>query len=93
MSAPGPGPRRGSTIRRTLAVVAFLYLVEGLPMGLFRDVWPVYFRDHGTSLAAIGAISGLYLAWSLKFLWSPALDQYVGKSATDLYGRTRKGRR
>ncbi len=45
-------------------------------MGVFRDVWPVYFRDHGVSLATIGAVSGLYLAWSLKVLWSPLVDRF-----------------
>ena len=60
--------------RRTLAVVAAVYFVEGFPFGVFRDVWPVYFRTHGVSLEAIGWMSGLALAWSLKFLWSPLLD-------------------
>jgi PAT family beta-lactamase induction signal transducer AmpG len=60
--------------RRTLAVVAAIYFVEGFPFGVFRDVWPAYFRTHGVSLQAIGWISGLALAWSLKFLWSPLLD-------------------
>ena len=45
-------------------------------MGIFRDLWPVYFRDHGVSLAVIGAVSGLYLAWSVKLLWSPLIDRF-----------------
>jgi PAT family beta-lactamase induction signal transducer AmpG len=45
-------------------------------MGIFRDLWPVYFRDHGVSLATIGAVSGLYLAWSIKPLWSPLVDRF-----------------
>jgi PAT family beta-lactamase induction signal transducer AmpG len=45
-------------------------------MGIFRDLWPVYFRDHGVSLATIGAVSGLYLAWSIKPLWSPLIDRF-----------------
>jgi len=64
----------GRLSRRTLAVVAAIYFVEGFPFGVFRDVWPVYFRTHGVSLEAIGWLSGLALAWSLKFLWSPLLD-------------------
>ncbi len=60
--------------RRTLAVVTAIYFVEGFPFGVFRDVWPVYLRTHGASLQAIGWISGLALAWSFKFLWSPLLD-------------------
>ncbi len=45
-------------------------------MGVFRDVLPVYLRRHDVSLAAIGWITGLYAAWSLKFLWSPLVDRF-----------------
>ena len=54
-----------------------LYFVEGFPFGIFRDVWGVYFRVHGASLESVGAISALYLAWSLKFLWSPLVDAWA----------------
>jgi len=57
--------------KRRLAVVALLYFVEGFPYGIFRGVWPVYFRTQGASLESLGLLSGLYFAWSLKFLWSP----------------------
>jgi PAT family beta-lactamase induction signal transducer AmpG len=59
-----------------VSTIAGVYVVEGFPMGIFRDVWPVYFRDHGISLATIGAVSGLYLAWSIKPLWSPLVDRF-----------------
>lgn len=64
------------SLRRTLGVIALVYVVEGWPMGVFRDVWPVYFRDHGVSLQTIGYVSGLYIAWSLKVLWSPLVDRF-----------------
>jgi PAT family beta-lactamase induction signal transducer AmpG len=64
------------SLRGKLGVIALVYLIEGYPMGVFRDVWPVYFRDHGVSLSTIGAISGLYLAWALKVTWSPLIDRY-----------------
>jgi PAT family beta-lactamase induction signal transducer AmpG len=64
------------TLRRKLAVIAGVYVIEGFPLGVFREVWPVYFRTQGLSLSAIGAMSGLYLAWSLKFLWSPLVDRF-----------------
>jgi PAT family beta-lactamase induction signal transducer AmpG len=63
-------------LRRKLLVIAGAYVIEGFPMGIFRDLWPVYFRDHGVSLATIGAVSGLYLAWSVKPLWSPLVDRF-----------------
>jgi PAT family beta-lactamase induction signal transducer AmpG len=64
------------TLRRQLAIVAVVYVVEGFPMGVFADVWPVFFRRHGASLAEIGWLSGLSIAWSLKVLWSPLVDRF-----------------
>jgi PAT family beta-lactamase induction signal transducer AmpG len=64
------------SLRRKLAVIAGLYVIEGFPMAIFRDVWSVYLRESGVSLAAIGAISGLYVAWSAKVLWSPLVDRF-----------------
>jgi PAT family beta-lactamase induction signal transducer AmpG len=69
------------SLRRTLGVIALVYVVEGWPMGVFRDVWPVYFRDHGVSLQTIGYVSGLYFAWSLKVLWSPLVDRFGERRA------------
>jgi PAT family beta-lactamase induction signal transducer AmpG len=59
-----------------LAVVAGLYFVEGFPMGIFRGVWGAWLRQEGMELSLIGAVSGLYLAWSLKALWSPLVDRF-----------------
>lgn len=64
------------TLRRKLAVIAGLYLIEGFPAALFADVWPVYLRESGVSRATIGALSGLSAAWALKVLWSPLVDRY-----------------
>lgn len=43
-------------------------------MGIFSDVWPVFLRDSGTSLEAIGGMSLIGLAWTAKALWAPAVD-------------------
>jgi PAT family beta-lactamase induction signal transducer AmpG len=72
------------SLRGKLAVIALVYVIEGYPMAIFRDVWPVYFRHQGVALSThqgvalstIGAISGLYVAWSLKVLWSPLIDRF-----------------
>src|SRR5205823_4956309 len=39
------------------------------------DNFPVYFRLHGLSLAAIGALSLLRTPWWAKVFWSPLVDQ------------------
>jgi PAT family beta-lactamase induction signal transducer AmpG len=61
---------------RKLAIVFLLYVIEGFPMGVFRDLWPVHFRREGMSLVDIGLVSGLTAAWSAKVLWSPLVDRF-----------------
>jgi PAT family beta-lactamase induction signal transducer AmpG len=64
------------SVRRTLAVIAGLYLIEGFPPALHLDVWPVYLRESGVDLDTIGRVSALSAAWALKVLWSPLVDRY-----------------
>jgi PAT family beta-lactamase induction signal transducer AmpG len=64
------------SLRRTLAVIAGLYLIEGFPAALHLDVWPVYLRESGVDLDTIGRVSALSAAWALKVVWSPLVDRY-----------------
>ena len=64
------------SLGRTLSIIGLVYVIEGFPMGIYADVWPVYFRRHGVSLTEIGWLSGLYIAWSAKVLWSPLVDRF-----------------
>jgi PAT family beta-lactamase induction signal transducer AmpG len=64
------------SLRRKLSIIALVYLIEGFPMGIYADVWPVFFRRHDVSLTEIGWLSGLSLAWSFKVLWSPLVDRF-----------------
>jgi len=68
-----PNPKT-PVYRRKLFWVALLYFSEGLPLGVFFDIFPVYFRQQGASLADIGLLSLLGLSWTVKFLWAPAVD-------------------
>ena len=84
MTSPSPGAARTESAqsaapgkpvyRRKLFWVALLYFSEGLPLGVFFDIFPVYFRQRGVNLADIGLLSLLGLAWTVKFLWAPAID-------------------
>ncbi len=56
--------------------VGILYFAEGFPLGVFYDIFPVHFRQQGVELWEIGFMSLLGLAWTLKFLWAPAIDHY-----------------
>jgi PAT family beta-lactamase induction signal transducer AmpG len=58
--------------------VAVLYFSEGLPLGLFYDLFPVHMRQSGVSPSDIGLLSLLGLAWTVKFLWAPVVDAWRG---------------
>ena len=62
-------------LRRTLPIIALVYLIEGFPMGV-HELWPIYLRRHGASLAEVGLLSALGFAWTLKVLWSPLIDRF-----------------
>ena len=56
--------------------VALLYFSEGLPLGVFYDLFPVHMRQAGVGPAEIGLLSLLGLAWTVKFLWAPLVDAW-----------------
>lgn len=63
-------------LRNKLFWVGLLYFAEGFPLGVFYEIFPVYFRQQGYELRQIGVLSLLGLAWTLKFLWAPAIDYW-----------------
>lgn len=65
-----------SVLKQPLFWVGILYFSQGFPLGLFYDVFPVHFRQQGVDLREIGFLSLLGLAWTIKFLWAPAIDHY-----------------
>jgi PAT family beta-lactamase induction signal transducer AmpG len=79
---PDHGPARDSLsttqplLSNKLFWVGLLYFAEGFPLGVFYEIFPVYFRQQGVELRQIGALSLLGLAWTLKFLWAPAIDYW-----------------
>ena len=67
---------KSSVLKQPLFWVGILYFSQGLPLGIFYDVFPVHFRQQGVDLREIGFLSLLGLAWTVKFLWAPAVDHY-----------------
>jgi len=67
---------KNSVLKQPLFWVGILYFSQGFPLGLFYDVFPVHFRQQGVDLREIGFLSLLGLAWTIKFLWAPAIDHY-----------------
>src|SRR5690349_3478357 len=58
-----------------VAVMLMLGFSSGLPFFLSGNTLGYWLRDAGTTLAAIGFLSWVGLAYSLKFLWAPVIDR------------------
>jgi PAT family beta-lactamase induction signal transducer AmpG len=58
-----------------VAVMLMLGFSSGLPFFLTGNTLGYWMRDEGTTLTAIGFLSWVGLAYSLKFLWAPFVDR------------------
>jgi MFS transporter, PAT family, beta-lactamase induction signal transducer AmpG len=58
-----------------VAVMLGLGFSSGLPFLLTGNTLGYWLRDEGASLKAIGFLSWVGLAYSLKFLWAPVVDR------------------
>src|SRR6202051_2159656 len=58
-----------------VAVMLMLGFSSGLPFFLSGNTLGYWLRDEGTTLGAIGFLSWVGLAYSLKFLWAPLIDR------------------
>jgi MFS family permease len=67
-----------TAIRKPLLVLFPLYFAQGMPYGFQATALPVYLRERGVSLSAIGFAGLLSLPWALKALWAPLVDRYGG---------------
>ena len=79
MSKPALGAKRPSSfaayLRPRTLVMLTLGFSSGLPFLLVGNTFGYWLRDEGTSLTAIGFISWVGIAYSLKFLWAPVIDR------------------
>jgi PAT family beta-lactamase induction signal transducer AmpG len=61
--------------RPRMATMLLLGFASGLPFLLTGNTLSYWLRDSGTSLTAIGFLSWVGLAYSLKPLWAPLIDR------------------
>lgn len=66
-----PSPAQG---RKMLLVIGCLYLVQGLPVGLAFQAYPVLLRDGGASLDLISLVPLASLPWVFKFFWASMVE-------------------
>lgn len=72
MMSPLREPRRLALA----SVAALLYFSEGMPFGIVNELLPVYLRMRHVELTAIGFLSTVASAWTLKVFWSPLVDAF-----------------
>src|SRR6266545_7775382 len=80
MTEAAPVRRRRPNVIASLgqpkvAVMLALGFSSGLPFLLTGNTLGYWLRDQGTTLQAIGFLSWVGLAYSLKFLWAPVVDR------------------
>jgi PAT family beta-lactamase induction signal transducer AmpG len=76
-------------IDRQLAAMAAYGFVSGLPLPLSGFTLRLWLADSGAGLSVIGLTAWIGLAYSLKFLWSPLLDQPPPLAMLRGFGRRR----
>lgn len=62
--------------RRLLMMIGCLYLVQGLPVGLAFQAYPVLLRDGGASLDLIALAPLASLPWVFKFFWACVVENH-----------------
>jgi PAT family beta-lactamase induction signal transducer AmpG len=71
------GETRELSSRALLGIASLLYFASGFPFGLVNELLPLYLRTNHVALGDIGVlVSGVSLAWTLKFLWAPLVDRF-----------------
>jgi PAT family beta-lactamase induction signal transducer AmpG len=80
MTQVGTTPKRKRDVMSSLgqpkvAVMLALGFSSGLPFLLTGNTLGYWLRDEGTTLKAIGFLSWVGLAYSIKFLWAPVVDR------------------
>ena len=74
---------------RRLWLMAAYGFVAGLPLPLSGFTFRLWLSEGGVSLAAIGLTANIGLAYSLKFLWAPLLDNAPPPDPLRRLGRRR----
>src|SRR5580765_8721917 len=70
-----PKHRIADYLRPKTFAMLLLGFSSGLPFLLVGNTFGYWLRDEHTSLTAIGFLSWVGIAYSLKFLWAPVMDR------------------
>lgn len=62
---------------KNIFITFLLGFSSGLPLLLIGGTLKAWFARDGVDIKTIGFMSGVGMAYSLKFLWAPFLDRYI----------------
>ena len=82
-------PRPRAWTDRRLWLMAAFGFVAGLPLPLSGFTLRQWLAEGGAPLAVIGLTANIALAYSLKFLWAPSLDNLAPPGPLRRLGRRR----
>jgi PAT family beta-lactamase induction signal transducer AmpG len=88
MAEAGRGSWGGIADRRLWLMGAYGF-ASGLPLSLSGFTLRLWLSASGVSLAVIGLTANIAIAYSLKFLWAPLLDQTMPPGVLRRFGRRR----
>lgn len=60
-----------------MVVMFFFGFISGFPYYVVKDVLKAWMTDVNVDLATIGLFSAVTMPYTLKFIWSPAMDRFV----------------
>ena len=91
LNAPSRNWLDALSVYRHPRVVGMLFLgfSAGLPLLLVGGTFTAWLRDLGVQLAAIGFLSWVGMAHSIKIFWAPVVDRLALPGLTRLFGRRR----
>lgn len=75
LQQPAGAARFSGRRMRLFAVLAGLYLAQGIPGYLLVAAIPPIMRELGVSRTAIGMLAVLMIPLTIKFLWAPLVDR------------------
>jgi MFS transporter, PAT family, beta-lactamase induction signal transducer AmpG len=58
-------------------LLAFLSVSSGMPLAWVYTTFQIFLIDKQVDKPTLAVVSGISVAWTIKFLWSPLVDRYA----------------
>ena len=72
--------------KKNLISIFFMGIISGIPLYLILSTLFIWLTREGVDISTIGLFALTSIPWSIKFLWSPILDNYKSPLFYNLFG-------